>query len=76
MTRKIHTVPQHENPSIAARIMRSHSIHHVGVTLEGRVAGTLSSFDRLELVEERRFVSRQRPEPRARGPGPRKRDEG
>ena len=61
MTRKVFTVPQYEDPAIAARIMRNHRIHHVIVTHEGRVCGILSSFDLLGLLEDRRYVYKQRP---------------
>ncbi len=76
MTRAVYSVPRYEDPSIAARIMRNHRIHHVVVTHEGRIAGILSSLDLLALVEERRYVSKQRPDTTQRGVGDRKKGEG
>lgn len=75
MTRKVFTVPQYEDPAIAARIMRNHRIHHVIVTHEGRVVGILSSLDLLGLVEDRRYVFKQRPTAKTRGVGARKKEE-
>lgn len=75
MTRKVFSVPRYEDPSIAARIMRNHRIHHVVVTEDGKVCGILSSFDLLALVEERRYVFKQRPDTRKRGLGDRKKAE-
>jgi CBS domain-containing protein len=75
MTRKVFTVPQYEDPSIAARIMRNHRIHHVVVTHEGRVVGILSSLDLLGLVEDRRYVFKQRPTAKSKGVGARKKGE-
>lgn len=75
MTRSVYTVPRYEDPSIAARIMRNHRIHHVVVTHEGKVAGILSSLDLLALVEERRYVFKQRPDTTKRGVGSRKKSE-
>lgn len=75
MTRKVFTVPQYEDPAIAARIMRNHRIHHVIVTDEGKVTGMLSSFDLLRLVEDHRFSFKQRPDTKKRGVGNRKKAE-
>ncbi len=38
--------------------MRKHKIHHVVVTHEQEVVGIISSFDLLELVENRRFEAK------------------
>jgi signal-transduction protein with cAMP-binding, CBS, and nucleotidyltransferase domain len=75
MTRKVFTIPRYEDPSMAARVMRNHRIHHLVVTHESRVVGMLSSFDLLALIEDRRFAFKQRPTSRARGVGSRKREE-
>ena len=56
MSSKVYTVPLYGKPSLAARIMRNHHLHHVVVTHEQQVAGILSSFDLLRLVEDHRFV--------------------
>lgn len=74
MTERVYTVPAYEGVHVAARIMRNHHIHHVVVTHEGRVVGIVSSFDLLRLVEDRRFVSKQRAADTAKG-GKRKRSE-
>ncbi len=62
MTQKVYTVPQYADPSLAARIMRKHKIHHVVVTHEKKVVGIISSFDLLKLVEEHRFVMKNAPD--------------
>ena len=61
MTEKVYTVPQYDDVSTAARVMRNHKIHRVVVTHEQRVVGVLSSFDLLQLVEGRRFVAKNPP---------------
>ena len=61
MTDKVYTVPQYDDVSIAARIMRNHKIHHVVVTDEGMVVGILSAFDLLKLVEGHRFIAKNPP---------------
>jgi len=61
MTEKVYTVPQYDDVSTAARVMRNHKIHRVVVTHEQRVVGVLSSFDLLELVEGHRFVAKNPP---------------
>lgn len=61
MTEKVYTVPQYDDVSTAARVMRKHRIHRVVVTHEQRVVGVLSSFDLLELVEDHRFVAKNPP---------------
>ena len=67
MTEKVYTVPLYEKVSIAARVMRNHHIHRVVVTDEGRVAGVLSAFDLLALVEDHRFVMKNAPTAKKRG---------
>ena len=66
MTDKIYTVPQYDDVSIAARVMRNHQIHHVIVTNEQKVVGVLSAFDMLKLVEDHRYVSKNAPTPSKR----------
>ena len=61
MTEEVYTVPQYDDVSIAARVMRNHKIHRVVVTHEKKVVGVLSSFDLLKLVEGHRFVAKDPP---------------
>lgn len=61
MSTKVFTVPVYGDPSLAARIMRNHHIHHVVVTHEKEIVGILSSFDLLQLVEDHRFAMKQPP---------------
>ena len=61
MTEKIYAVPQYDDVSIAARVMRNHKIHHVVVTHEQKVVGMLSAFDLLKLVEGHRYVAKNAP---------------
>lgn len=63
MSRDVTVVPAYSDVSVAARIMRKHKIHHVVVTHEKRAIGLISSFDLLTLVEGRRFVAKNAPEP-------------
>ena len=67
MTEKVYTVPQYDEVSVAARIMRNHRIHRVVVTHEQKVVGMLSSFDLLRLVEDHRFVAKNPPTPSKKG---------
>ena len=57
MTEGVYTVPQYEDVSIAARVMRNHGIHRVVVTHEQRVVGVLTTFDLLKRFEAHRFVA-------------------
>jgi predicted transcriptional regulator len=66
MTEKVYTVPQYDDTSIAARIMRNHHIHRVVVTHEQKVVGVLSAFDLLKLVEDHRYVAKNPPTPSKR----------
>lgn len=66
MTEKVFTVPQYDDVSIAARVMRNHGIHRVIVTHEKQVVGVLSAFDLLKLVEGHRFVAKNAPTPSKR----------
>lgn len=66
--KRVFTVRADDGPHVAARIMRNHGLHHV-VVVEGgeisgvRVAGMISSFDLLRLVEDHRFVMKNPPTP-------------
>ena len=71
MTEKVYTVPQYDDTSIAARVMRNHKIHHVVVTHEQKVVGMLSAFDLLQLVESHRYVAKNAPTPSKREGGKR-----
>ena len=66
MTEKVYTVPRYEDVSIAARVMRNHSIHRVVVTDDQKVVGILSAFDLLRLVEDHRFEMKQKGTPSSR----------
>lgn len=66
MTEKVYTVPEYDDVSTAARVMRNHRIHRVVVTQEKKVVGMLSAFDLLKLVEEHRFVAKGAPTPSRR----------
>ena len=66
MTEKVYTVPQYDDTSIAARVMRNHKIHRVVVTHEKKVVGMLSAFDLLKLVESHRYVEKNPPTPSRR----------
>ncbi len=61
MTDKVYTVPQYDDVSTAARVMRNHKIHHLAVTHEQKVVGILSAFDLLKLVEGHRYVEKNAP---------------
>jgi CBS domain-containing protein len=71
MTEKVYTVPQYDDTSIAARVMRNHKIHRVVVTHEKQVVGMLSAFDLLKLVESHRYVAKNAPTPSQRKGGKR-----
>ena len=61
MTDKVYTVSKYDGAHVAARVMRNHKIHHVVVTHEKKVAGIVSAFDLLKLVEDHRFVMKNAP---------------
>ncbi len=61
MTKGVYTIPQYNDASAAARLMRNHHIHHVVVTHEKKIVGMLSAFDLLKLVEEHRYVAKNSP---------------
>ena len=75
MSTKVYTVPLYSDPSLAARIMRNHHIHHVVVTHEKRIVGIISSFDLLRLVEDHRFVAKNAPTVPKKAGGKRMREE-
>lgn len=58
MTGKVQTIPQYEEVSVAARVMRNHRIHHLVVTHEQKVVGILSTFDLIRLLEGKRFAAK------------------
>ena len=61
MTEKVYTVPQYDDVSVAARIMRNHKIHRVAATNEKKAVGMISAFDLLELVEGHRWIAKNPP---------------
>lgn len=64
--KSVYTVHPGDGPHVAARIMRNHHLHHVVVIDEDRVAGMVTSFDLLRLVEDHRFVMKNAPTPSRR----------
>ncbi|HEX9795101.1 MAG TPA: CBS domain-containing protein [Planctomycetota bacterium] len=68
MSENVYSVPEYDDASVAARIMRNHRIHHLVVTHEQKVVGFLSSFDLLALVENHRFVAKNPPTAPGRPP--------
>ena len=71
MTEKVYTIPEYEEVSVAARMMRNHKIHHLIVTQEQKVVGVISSFDLLKLIEGHRFVMKNAATPKGKGLGKR-----
>ena len=67
MSNVVYVVPQYDDVSIAARVMRNHRIHHVVVTHEKKIVGILSAFDLLKLVEDHRFSMKNPPTRKRRG---------
>jgi CBS domain-containing protein len=67
MNKQVYTVPQYNDASMAARIMRNHRFHHVVVTHEQEVVGIISSYDLLKLVENHRFVMKNPPTESSKG---------
>ncbi len=61
MTEKVYTVPQYDDVSIAARVMRNHHIHRLVVTHEQKVVGMITAYDLLELVQDHRWVPKNPP---------------
>lgn len=61
MTEKVYTVPQYDDVSVAARVMRNHKIHRLVVTHEQKVVGVISAYDLLALVEDHRWVAKNPP---------------
>ena len=60
MPREVRTVARYAAPAVAAQLMRKHRIHHLVVTDEQKIVGVLSSYDLLQLVEEKRYVAKTR----------------
>ena len=52
MSAPVHTLPPDADATLAARMMREHRHHHIVVVEGTRVAGILSTFDLLGLVEQ------------------------
>ena len=75
MTGDVVTIPDYEDASVAAKMMRNHKIHHLVVTHEKSVIGIISSFDLLKLVEGRRFVMKNPSTPKTKGLGKRAKSE-
>ena len=75
MTEKVYTIPEYEDVSVAARMMRNHKIHHLIVTQEQKVIGIISSFDLMKLVEDHRFVMKNASTPKSKGLGKRSKAE-
>ena len=71
MTGKVYTIPDYEEVSVAARMMRNHKIHHLIVTQEKKVVGVISAYDLLKLIEGHRFVMKNAPTPKSKGVGKR-----
>ena len=69
MTSEVLTIPDYADVSRAARMMRNRRIHHLVVTLDGKMLGMLSSYDLLKLVEAHRFVPKNAPSPPGRPRG-------
>lgn len=67
MTRNIYSVSKEDGAHVAARLMRNRRVHHLLVTEGPEVVGILSSFDLLRLVEQHRFVRKDRHRPAAAG---------
>ena len=71
MSDGVYTIPDYEDVSVAARIMRNHNIHHLIVTHEKKVIGIISSFDLMQLIEGKRFVEKNPSTPSAKSKGKR-----
>ncbi len=74
MSDRVFTVTPYDDPSTAARIMRNHHVHHLVVVHEKRIAGVISSFDLLRLVEDHRFTMKNPPTP-SKASGARRKNE-
>ena len=57
----LYQVPAYNDISVAARIMLKNKIHHVLVTHEGKLVGILSSFDLIQLIDDKRFTMKNAP---------------
>jgi len=63
MVKDVVSIPAYSDISEAARAMRNRKIHHLVVTHEKKLAGIISTFDLLKLVEDKRFVMKNPPTP-------------
>lgn len=68
MAKPVYTVHPTDGPHVAARIMRNHHLHHVVVAGSEGIAGMISSFDLLRLVEDHRYVAKNAPTPSKKRP--------
>jgi len=68
MSETPYTVHPGDGPHVAARIMRNHHLHHVVVVDHHRVAGIVSTFDLLRLVEDHRYQAKNAPTPGRKAP--------
>ncbi len=59
----VYTVPEYNDISVAAKIMRNHKIHHIIVTHEHEITGIISAFDLLQLLDNHKFVMKNPPTP-------------
>ncbi len=66
MTEHVVTLPQYDDVSVAAKVMRNKKIHRVVVTHEQKIVGVVSAFDLLKLVENHRYVAKNAPTPSKR----------
>jgi CBS domain-containing protein len=64
MTKRVYCIPEYNDVSAAARVMRKHHIHHVVVTNDKQVCGIISAFDLLALIEDKRFTAKNAPTPK------------
>ena len=58
---ELYRVPAYNDVSVAAKVMRKHRIHHLLVTHEQKLVGIVTSFDLLQLIDEKRFVIKNPP---------------
>lgn len=63
MTKEVRTINVYEDVSVAAKLMRKNKIHHLIVIDKKKLAGVISTFDLLQLIDSKRFVIRNAPTP-------------
>ena len=73
MTENVYTVSGYDDIAVAARIMRTHKIHHLMVTDDKELVGIISSFDLLQIIEGRRFQMKNQSTPTSKKKGKRAR---